>query len=173
MAFDPSLSTLKAKLGTPAKINRFYADFPALGNNEEDDMAYFIQSIATPVKTTEEIIINWQGVQYKVPGDSTVSTVTITFRIDGAMKSYNYCQLWQSLVIDTLTNSRGAIGDVKKNLDLHQLGDNASILATWEFLGMFITEVGEIAYDQDSPSTISTFTATFALDDFAYKSKVI
>jgi len=170
MAVDMSLQTVKQKTGTPLKLNRFYADFPALGDQQEDNVTYFLQSSSTPTKTIGEILINWQGLQYKVPGDVTYAPITITFLCDQELTAYKYAQLWQSLVVDDLTNSRGQLDEVKKDIDLHQLEDNGAIKGTWFMKGMFPTEVGEIAYDRDSADAIATFTVTFAFDNYTFSS---
>ena len=170
MAIDVSLNTVKEKIGAGLRVNKFSAEFPALGDGQEGDITYFLQSASTPTKNIGEIPINWQGLQYKVPGDVTYDAFTVGFICDKNNSSYKYMSLWMDLVIDVQTNSRGLISDIKKNLELHQLGNSNEIISTWECVGLFPTNVSEISYDRDSADTIGTFTATFAMDSHNFKS---
>ena len=167
---DMSLNTIQEKVGMPLLANRFYADFPALGDNMEGDMTYFMQSASTPTKTIGEILINHMGLQYKIPGDVTYGAFTVTFICDENNTSYNYMQLWSQLVVDDISNSRGKLSDVKKTIDLHQTDVNGQIKSTWYIEGLFPTEVGEISLDKESADTISIFTVTFAMDLSKFKS---
>jgi len=166
---DMSLNTISQKIGNPLRTNRFYADFPAFdGSGIEEDVTFFLNSISTPTKTIGEIKIFWQGLSLNVPGDCTYSPITLTFMTDEALSAYNYFQLWQSLVIDDLTNSRGKLSDVKKGIDLHQLADNGAVKATWFMNGMFPTEVGEVSFDREGADTVGTFTVNMAFDNFTF-----
>lgn len=167
---DISLATVKQKTGQPLLANRFFAEFPALGDGFEEDMAYFMLSASTPTKTIGEILINFMGLQYKVPGDVTYGAFTASFICDKNNTAYKYMQLWQSLVVDDLSNTRGALDDVKKKIDLHQLDVNGQKISTWFIEGLFPTEVGEISYDRESADTFAQFTVTFAMDFNKFKS---
>jgi hypothetical protein len=166
---DQSLNTVKSKIGNPLRTNRFYADFPALdGSGIEEDVTYFLNSMSTPTKTISEIIIFWQGLQYKVPGDLTFAPLSVTFMTDENLSAYNYMMFWQDLVVNDLDNTRGALSDVKKIIELHQLSDNGGVKATWSCNGLFPTEVGEVSFDREGADTVGTFTVQFAMDNFTY-----
>ena len=167
---DFTTNNIQQKLGYGARVNKFHCSFPSIGDSEEENMTYFLQSVDTPEKSIGEIVVNHQGLTYKLPGDITVSPVTLTFRVDQNMKSYNYMNLWINLIVDSLTNSRGLLSEVQKNLLLHQDGPNNEIVATWDMKGVFPTNVGPISYDADSVDTIGQFTVTFAINDFEYSS---
>lgn len=170
MALDTSMNTAKDKLGQPLLANRFSADFPGLGDGQEGNITYFMSSASTPVKNIGEIPVNWQGLQFKIPGDVTYDAFTVTFLCDKQNSSYKYMSLWGQLLVDVQSNSRGALDVIKKNLELHQLDVNGQIISTWECVGLFPTNIGEISFDRDSSDTISTFSCTFAMDYYNFKS---
>lgn len=169
MAIDMTTNTLQEKLGNPHRANRFYADFASLGLGAEieDNLTYFLESTDSPSKVIGEVIVRWQGLEYKVPGDVTMGgPMVFTFKGDDKSSAYKYFTLWNSLVADSLSNTRGKLADIKKNIELHQLNDDGSIANTWSIKGMFVTEVGQINYSSDSSDTIITFPVTISYDDF-------
>ena len=170
MALDMTYNTVIEKIGAPLLSNRFYGDFPALGDDQEGELSYFLQSTETPSKSIGEIIINWQGLQYKVPGDVTYDAWTATFICDKSQSAYKYISLWMDLIVDVQTNSKGTLDVAKRSIDLHQLDGNGQIITTWYCKGMFPTNITGVSFDRDAADTVSQFTVTFAMDYHSLKS---
>lgn len=167
---DTTLGKVRDLIGQALLENRFSVDFPSLGDGQEGNITYFLSSSNTPVKNISEIPVNFQGLQFKIPGDVTFDQWTATFLCDKQNSSYKYVSLWGQLLVDVQSNSRGALENIKKNLEIHQLDVNGQIISTWECVGMFPTQIGEISLSRDSADTIATFSCTFAMDYFNFKS---
>jgi hypothetical protein len=167
---DFTINTIRDAIGFGARSNKFFCQFPSIGDNLENEMTYFMTSVDCPEKSIGELVINWQGHTFKVPGDATVAPITATFQVDQNMKSYNYIDLWLKLVFDTHTNSRGLLDEIQKNLTINQLGPNNEIVGKWVIQKMFPTNIGPISFDKDSVDTVGQFTVTFACNDYEFVS---
>jgi len=86
MGIEFNLENFKANFvgGARSYLFMFAPDFPTnVGTIPADDKTkYLVRATNVPESTTEEILVNWQGADYKLAGKQTFTDWTITFNVD-------------------------------------------------------------------------------------------
>jgi hypothetical protein len=132
-----------------------------------------------PASNIANIDVPFRGRIFKVAGDRTIDTWTITIINDEGFALRNAFEEWVDLIAK-LDNNLGATlpESYMTNASVFQLGrgsvassrDNAGdrnvVLAEYEFIDIFPTEVSQIDLSYDSSDTIEEFTVTFQVQSF-------
>lgn len=168
MAIDMTREKIKQVLGYGQRTNKFYITFPAPFNGSEDDITYTVMSSSIPGKNIGEVVINFMGLQYFIPGDPNFNTWTVTFRNPTKHAPRKAMELWMASVVETQTNARGALTDVMKIPELKLLDENGEVTATFQLIECFPTSIGDESIDYEANDTISTFDMTFRFSDMLY-----
>ena len=181
---NQTLSNFKSKLiGGGARPNLFEVELttlPASVQGWDSDMFKFMCKAANmPAQNVASIDVPFRGRTFKVAGDRTIDPWTITVINDEDFRLRRAFEEW-SEQIAKLDNNLGTTEPAAYmvNAKVYQLGrgstasskDNSgtsnAVLAEYEFVDIFPTNVSQIDLSYDSTDTIEEFTVEFQVQSF-------
>ena len=186
MAESPQIKTLsnfKSVLkGGGARPNLFEVEMTTLPGGiawDADNFRFMCKATNLPASNIANIDVPFRGRIFKVAGDRTIDTWTITIINDEAFALRKAFEEWVNLIAK-LDNNLGATlpESYMTNASVFQLGrgsvtssrdntgDRNVVLAEYEFIDIFPTEVSQIDLSYDSSDTIEEFTVTFQVQSF-------
>jgi len=106
--------------------------------------------------------VPFRGRILKVAGERTFDTWTVTVLNDADFKIRTSMEQWMN-GISRLTNGSGEVNptDYTADATVNQLDRNGGTLRSYDFIGLFPTNVSEIALSMDTTDTIEEFTVEF------------
>ena len=176
-----SISTFKSKLiGGGARPNLFEVELAALppavaqASWNADNFKFMCKAAAIPAQNIASIDVPFRGRTFKVAGDRTIDTWTVTIINDEQFDLRRAMEEWTEQIAK-LDNNLGATnpGSYMTNAVVYQLGRGSTIssknndgsanavLAQYEFVDIFPTNVSQIDLSYDSGDTIEEFTVEF------------
>jgi len=178
-----TISQFKSALsGGGARPNLFEVElttFPAGISWDADKFKYLCKAAALPASNIAPIDVPFRGRIFKVAGDRTIDTWTVTIINDEDFKLRRAFEAWTELIAK-LDNNLGATqpSAYMSNATVYQLGRGAqinsttnagsdsSILAAYNFVDIFPTAVSNIDLSYDSGDTIEEFTVEFQVQSY-------
>ena len=176
---NTSISTFKSKLiGGGARPNLFEVELANLPESvsawNADDFKFMCKAAALPAQNIASIDVPFRGRTFKVAGDRTIDTWTVTIINDEKFNLRRSMEEWTEQIAK-LDNNLGATNPASYmvNATVYQLGRGAvlsstnnsgeanSTLAQYEFVDIFPTNVSQIDLSYDSSDTIEEFTVEF------------
>lgn len=176
---NTSISTFKSKLiGGGARPNLFEVELANLPESvsawNADDFKFMCKAAALPAQNIASIDVPFRGRTFKVAGDRTIDTWTVTIINDEKFNLRRSFEEWTEQIAK-LDNNLGATNPASYmvNATVYQLGRGAvlsstnnsgeanSTLAQYEFVDIFPTNVSQIDLSYDSSDTIEEFTVEF------------
>ena len=171
-----------AMIGGGARPNLFEVELTTLPAGiawDADNFRYMCKAANLPAQNIASIDVPFRGRIFKVAGDRTIDTWEITIINDEGFRLRRAFEEW-SEQIAKLDNNLGATDPsaYMVNARVFQLGrgsvpssqNNAgssnAVLAEYEFVDIFPTNVSSIALSYDSSDTIEEFTVEFAVQSF-------
>ena len=182
-----SISTFKSKLiGGGARPNLFEVELATLppavsaASWSADDFKFMCKAAAIPAQNIASIDVPFRGRTFKVAGDRTIDTWTVTIINDERFNLRRAMEEWTEQIAK-LDNNLGATDPsaYMANATVYQLGrgstsssqDNGgesnAVLKEYVFEDIFPTEVSSIDLSYDSSDTIEEFTVTFQVQTFS------
>ena len=178
-----TISQFKSRLaGGGARPNLFEVELTLDGEGlgfslpgyDATQMAFLCKAANLPAQNVSSIDVPFRGRIFKVAGDRTIDTWTITIINDEDFRLRRAMEFWTEQIASLDTN----LGATSPNAymaaaKVYQLGrgssprstdnsgDSNSVLAEYEFVDIFPTEVSAIDLSYDSSDTIEEFTVTF------------
>ena len=183
MARLKTISQFKSALsGGGARPNLFEVElttFPSGISWDADKFKYLCKAAALPASNIANIDVPFRGRIFKVAGDRTIDTWTVTIINDEDFKLRRAFEAWTELIAK-LDNNLGATQPTSymSNATVYQLGRGAqinsttnsgsdsSILAAYKFVDIFPTSVSNIDLSYDSGDTIEEFTVEFQVQSY-------
>lgn len=183
MARLKTISQFKSALsGGGARPNLFEVElttFPAGISWDADKFKYLCKAAALPASNISPIDVPFRGRIFKVAGDRTIDTWTVTIINDEDFRLRRAFEAWTELIAK-LDNNLGATQPAAymSNATVYQLGRGAqinsttnagsdsSILAAYNFVDIFPTSVSNIDLSYDSGDTIEEFTVEFQVQSY-------
>ena len=183
MARLKTISQFKSALsGGGARPNLFEVElttFPSGISWDADKFKYLCKAAALPASNIANIDVPFRGRIFKVAGDRTIDTWTVTIINDEDFKLRRAFEAWTELIAK-LDNNLGATqpNAYMSNATVYQLGRGAtvnsttnagsdsSILAAYKFVDIFPTSVSNIDLSYDSGDTIEEFTVEFQVQSY-------
>ena len=180
---NKTISQFKSALiGGGARPNLFEVEMTTLPGGiawDADNFRFMCKAANLPASNIANIDVPFRGRIFKVAGDRTIDTWTITIINDEGFALRNAFEEWVD-IIAKLDNNLGATlpESYMTNASVFQLGrrsvassrDNAGdrnvVLAEYEFIDIFPTEVSQIDLSYDSSDTIEEFTVTFQVQSY-------
>ena len=180
---NKSISDFKSALiGGGARPNLFEVELTTLPGGIDWDAEIFrfmCKSANLPAQNVASIDVPFRGRIFKVAGDRTIDTWSITIINDEDFRLRRSFEAWSELIAK-LDNNIGATNPsaYMVNAKVFQLGrgsvpssrDNSgesnAVLAEYEFVDIFPTSVSAIDLSYDSSDTIEEFTVEFAVQSF-------
>ena len=139
------------------------------------------KAAALPAQNIANIDVPFRGRIFKVAGDRTIDTWTVTIINDESFELRNAMEQWTE-VIAKLDNNLGATdpssymtnakvfqlgrGSVKSSKD--SAGTSNAVLKEYEFIDIFPTNVQAIDLSYDSTDTIEEFTVDFQVQSYNF-----
>ena len=175
---NKSISQFKSSLiGGGARPNLFeveLATLPAGISWNAENFRFMAKAAALPAQNIAQIDVPFRGRIFKVAGDRTIDTWTVTIINDESFELRNAFEKWTE-VIAKLDNNLGATNPDAYMTDatVFQLGRGSSksskdstgtsnaVLKEYEFVDIFPTTVSEIALSYDTGDTIEEFDVEF------------
>ena len=179
-----TISDFKSRLvGGGARPNLFevrMTDLPDFVDDWPSETFQFMcKAAALHASNIAAIDVPFRGRIFKVAGDRTIDTWTITVINDEDFRIRNAMEAWMD-GIAKLSNNLGATNPsaYMRNATVFQLGrganprsenadgDRNAVLAEYEFIDMFPTNISQIDLSYDSSDTIEEFTVEFQVQSF-------
>ena len=181
---NQTIADFKSKLiGGGARPNLFEVELTTLPASvqgwDADTFKFMCKAANMPAQNIASIDVPFRGRTFKVAGDRTIDTWTITIINDEDFRLRRAFEEW-SEQIAKLDNNVGATdpGAYMVSAKVYQLGrgssasskDNAgtsnAVLAEYQFVDIFPTNVSQIDLSYDSTDTIEEFTVEFQVQSF-------
>ncbi len=180
---NKSISQFKSALiGGGARPNLFEVELTTLPAGiawDAENFRFMCKAANLPASNIANVDVPFRGRIFKVAGDRTIDTWTITIINDEGFALRTAMEEWMN-EIAKLDNNLGATDPAAymTNATVYQLGrgsvasskNNAGeanvVLAEYEFIDIFPTEVSQIDLSYDSSDTIEEFTVTFQVQSF-------
>ena len=176
---NKNISDFKSKLiGGGARPNLFEVELTTLPDGvtgwDADSFQFLCKAAALPAQTIASIDVPFRGRIFKVAGDRTIDTWTVTVINDEDFVLRNAFENWTQQIAD-LTTNLGATDPsaYMTNAKVFQLGRGSSksskdstgnanaVLKEYEFVDIFPTTISEIALSYDTGDTIEEFDVEF------------
>tara|TARA_Y100001938_G_scaffold111715_1_gene152942 strand:- start:143 stop:736 length:594 start_codon:yes stop_codon:yes gene_type:complete len=175
---NKSISQFKSALvGGGARPNLFEVELTTLPTGiswNSDNFRFMAKAAALPAQNIAAIDVPFRGRIFKVAGDRTIDTWTVTIINDESFELRNAFEKWTE-VIAKLDNNLGATQPDAYMTDatVYQLGRGSTkssknsdgtsnaVLKEYTFQNIFPTTVSEIALSYDTGDTIEEFDVEF------------
>ena len=180
---NKTISNFKSALiGGGARPNLFEVELTTLPNGVEwdaDKFRYMCKASSLPASNIAAIDIPFRGRIFKVAGDRTIETWSVTVINDEDFKLRNAFEQWMEQIAK-LDNNLGATlpESYMTNATVFQLGRGSvpnsvdsdgnanSVLKEYEFIDIFPTTISAIDLSYDSSDTIEEFTVDFNVQSY-------
>ena len=166
-----------ALIGGGARPNLFEVELTTLPAGIEwdaENFRFMAKAAALPAQNIAQIDVPFRGRIFKVAGDRTIDTWTVTIINDESFELRNAMEQWTE-VIAKLDNNLGAtdpsaymtnakvfqLGRGSKKASQDSTGSSNAVLKEYEFVDIFPTTVSEIALSYDTGDTIEEFDVEF------------
>ena len=176
---NKNISDFKSKLiGGGARPNLFEVELTTLPDGvtgwNADSFQFLCKAAALPAQNIASIDVPFRGRIFKVAGDRTIDTWTVTVINDEDFVLRNAFENWTQQIAD-LTTNLGATDPsaYMTNAKVFQLGRGSSkastdssgnenvVLKEYEFIDIFPTSVSAIDLSYDTGDTIEEYTVEF------------
>ena len=176
---NKNISDFKSKLiGGGARPNLFEVELTTLPDGvtgwDADSFQFLCKAAALPAQNIASIDVPFRGRIFKVAGDRTIDTWTVTVINDEDFVLRNAFENWTQQIAD-LTTNLGATDPsaYMTNAKVFQLGRGSSkastdssgnenvVLKEYEFIDIFPTRVSAIDLSYDTGDTIEEYTVEF------------
>jgi len=181
---NKTISQFKAAMnGGGARPNLFeveLAAFPSGISWNADEFRFLCKAAALPAQNIASIDVPFRGRIFKVAGDRTIDTWTVTVINDESFDLRTSFEEWSNLIA-RVDNNLGATDPAAYmvNATVYQLGRGSTpnsttnagsanaVLKSYDFIDIFPTNVSQIDLSYDSGDTIEEFTVEFQVQSFA------
>ena len=180
---NKTISNFKSALiGGGARPNLFEVELTTLPNGvswDADNFRYMCKASSLPASNIAAIDVPFRGRIFKVAGDRTIETWSVTIINDEDFKLRNAFEQWMEQIAK-LDNNLGATlpESYMTNATVYQLGrgstpssvnsdgNSNSVLKEYEFVDIFPTTISAIDLSYDSSDTIEEFTVDFNVQSY-------
>jgi len=127
-----------------------------------DKVPFMVKAAALPASNITPVEVPFRGRVLKVAGERTFDSWTVTVLNDADFKIRTVMEQWMN-GISRLTNGSGEVNPTDYTADavVTQLDRNGGELRKYDFIGLFPTNISEIALSMDTTDTIEEFTVEF------------
>ena len=127
-----------------------------------EKVPFMVKAANLPASNITPVEVPFRGRILKVAGERTFDTWTVTVLNDADFQIRTAMEQWMN-GISRLTNGSGEVDPTMYTADalVKQLDRNGDTLRLYNFVGLFPTNVSEIALSMDTTDTIEEFTVEF------------
>ena len=180
---NKTISNFKSALiGGGARPNLFEVELTTLPNGvswDADNFRYMCKASSLPASNIAAIDVPFRGRIFKVAGDRTIETWSVTIINDEDFKLRNAFEQWMEQIAK-LDNNLGATlqESYMTNASVFQLGrgsspssknsdgNNNAVLKEYELIDIFPTTISAIDLSYDSSDAIEEFTVDFNVQSY-------
>tara|TARA_R100001082_G_scaffold95393_1_gene62562 strand:+ start:35 stop:625 length:591 start_codon:yes stop_codon:yes gene_type:complete len=181
---NKTISQFKSALiGGGARPNLFEVELTTLPNGvawDADNFRYMCKASSLPASNIAAIDVPFRGRIFKVAGDRTIETWSVTVINDEDFKLRNAFEQWMEQIAK-LDNNLGATlpESYMTNATVFQLGRGSApssknsdgnanaVLKQYEFIDIFPTSISAIDLSYDSSDAIEEFTVDFNVQSYS------
>jgi len=139
--------------------------FKVQGFGADRQLEFMCKAAQLPPSTLGVIEVPYMGRKIKVPGDRIYPEWTITIMNDDTFNLKNYFDDWMQRINHEIANiGSPSVEASKEDGQIMQLGVDNKIIAEYQLVGAFPTEVSPVEVSFESNDTVSEFTVTIAYD---------
>jgi len=124
-----------------------------------DTRRYLVRSTTLPDSNIEELILNWQGLDFKVAGKQSYSDWTITFNVDQKYNIRNDFELWMNNISNR--DKYGKMKDYMQDQNLLLLDYEGNRIGSVKLFNAWPKSVSAITLDY-SAMDVAQFDVTFS-----------
>ena len=176
---NKNISDFKSKLiGGGARPNLFEVELTTLPDGvtgwDADSFQFLCKAAALPAQNIASIDVPFRGRIFKVAGDRTIDTWTVTVINDEDFVLRSAFENWTQQIADLSTNLGATdpsaymtnakvfqLGRGSSKASQDSSGDSNVVLKEYEFVDIFPTNVSAIDLSYDTGDTIEEFTVEF------------
>ena len=159
MAFN--IDTFKGQIpGGGARPTLFFVE---LTGAEYSQVPFMAKAASLPASTLGTIELSYFGRKVKVAGDRTYAEWSITIINDEDMLIRKGLENWHSKVNHASSNLR-SMTDYKEDAQVHQMGKTGNKIRTYNFVGLWPSEIGAIELAWDTNDAVEEYTVTLQYD---------
>jgi len=159
MAFN--IDTFKGQIpGGGARPTLFFVE---LTGAEYSQVPFMAKAASLPASTLGTIELSYFGRKVKVAGDRTYAEWSITIINDEDMLIRKGLENWHSKVNHASSNLR-TMTEYKEDAQVHQMGKTGGIIRTYNFVGLWPSEIGAIELAWDTNDAVEEYTVTLQYD---------
>ncbi len=180
---NKTISNFKSALiGGGARPNLFVVELTTLPNGvvwDADNFRYMCKASSLPASNIAAIDVPFRGRIFKVAGDRTIETWSVTIINDEDFKLRNAFEQWMEQIAK-LDNNLGAtlpesymtnatvfqLGRGSTPSSTDSVGNSNAVLKQYEFVDIFPTSISAIDLSYDSSDTIEEFTVDFNVQSY-------
>ena len=159
-----NIEAFKAKFGDGAKTSLFYFQPQWPGSIQpsvnQQDAIYLVKTAQMPSTALEEVVLNWQGFDWKFGGKHTYTDIVVTFNVDLKAKVRKTFEDWSNLAHNPKTNEYTTHDLYMIDQRLQMVGYDGAVILEFVLHDAWPKEISQISMDYAS-TEIATFDVTF------------
>ena len=159
-----SIEEFKGQFAGGARQNLFLfrPTFPtAVTSITAEKTQYLVRATTLPESTSEEVLVNWQGYDYKMAGKYTFTDFTCTFNVDMDSKIIHGFDQWMQFIHNAETNVYGQPNAYMTDQQVMLLGYDGDVTAEYTLHYAWPKTVGAVTLDY-ATSDVAQFDVTFS-----------
>ena len=157
------IDDFKAKLtGGGARANYFEVEIPRLGNTDD---RFMIKAASMPSSVIAPMTVPFRGRQLQVAGDRTFEPWTVTVINDTDMRVRADMERWMSEIQSHVSNNaqNSDPASYMSDAKIIQLNRDGTNSRSYDFKGIWPSNISAIDVSYDSENTIEEFTVEFQI----------
>jgi hypothetical protein len=157
------IESFRAKFQAGARGYLFYVKpvFPLGLGADTDTATYLVRTASLPESTHEEIIVPWQGFDYKMAGKATYGTWDVTFNVDKDADILQWYLEWKRIILDPTTNVHGSPVDYMVDQQVEMIGLDGNTILKYKLIGAWPMTVSAVELDY-ATTDVAQFTVTWS-----------
>jgi hypothetical protein len=160
----------QVELNFPASLSGSTTQGSATSDLKKKSLV-LVKAANLPASTVGVIEVPFRGRTLKIAGDRTFEPWTVTVMNDAKFQLRSYFELWISKIQYQNENYSDytKISDYQTQATVRQLGRQGDVLRSYEFQGVFPTNVSAIDLAWDSNDSIEEYTVEFQVQYWTQK----
>jgi len=135
-------------------------NFPVAIGGDVEKATYLVRATNLPDTTSEEIMTNWQGFDFKMAGKYSYSDWTVTFNVDRDAAIQQMFHNWAALIHDPTTNIYSAPSVYFADQQVELLDLDSQPILKYKLIGAWPKNIASANLDYSS-SDIVQFDVSF------------
>ena len=138
-----------------------------IDNVSVDKFRFVCRAAELPASAVSAIEIPYFGRKIKVAGERAFADWSVTVMNDEDFAVRSMFEAWSNALNRMVSNVRDPninAENYKADLEIIQYGKDGTELRSYQLVGAFPTEIGNIALDWDSSNAVESFSVNFSYD---------